>query len=59
MPPETSKESMEIIDPPRDLGVGGHQDLSALLNFDEEDLQDHFSAGLDIPMDDLAELNMI
>ncbi|KAI7747597.1 hypothetical protein M8C21_019113, partial [Ambrosia artemisiifolia] len=63
-PQEMSKESMEIIDPLHDLdpidelGVGGPQDLSSLLNFDEDELQDHFSAGLEIPMDDLTELNM-
>lgn len=62
------KENMEIIDPLLDLDpidglgvgteLGGPQDLSSLLNFDEEELQDHYSAGLDIPMDDLTELNM-
>ncbi|KAF5799071.1 hypothetical protein HanRHA438_Chr07g0310531 [Helianthus annuus] len=64
MPQEMSNESMEIIDPLHDLdpidelGVGGPQDLSSLLNFDDEELQDHFSAGLEIPLDDLTELNM-
>lgn len=67
-PQELSKESNEIVDPLHDLDpidelgvgteLGGPQDLSSLLNFDEEDLQDHFSAGLEIPMDDLTELNM-
>ncbi|GAB4855166.1 hypothetical protein Ancab_023792 [Ancistrocladus abbreviatus] len=38
---------------------GGHQDLSSWLNFDEDNLQDHDSMGLEIPMDDLSELNMI
>ncbi|GAB4836281.1 hypothetical protein Ancab_001196 [Ancistrocladus abbreviatus] len=38
---------------------GGHQDLSSWLNFDEDNLQDHDSIGLEIPMDDLSELNMI
>ncbi|KAF5770550.1 hypothetical protein HanXRQr2_Chr14g0660661 [Helianthus annuus] len=47
-----------LLDPIDELGVGGPQDLSSLLNFDDEELQDHFSAGLEIPMDDLTELNM-
>lgn len=37
---------------------GGHQDLSSWLNFDEDGLQDHDSMGLEIPMDDLSELNI-
>lgn len=35
-----------------------HQDLGSWLNIDEEGLQDHDAVGLDIPMDDLSELNM-
>lgn len=38
---------------------GGPQDLSTLLNFDDDSLQDHYSAGLDIPMDDLSEVNLL
>lgn len=38
---------------------GGAQDLSSWLNFDEDDLQDHDSIGLEIPMDDLSGLNMM
>nr|GEU39969.1 hypothetical protein [Tanacetum cinerariifolium] len=62
-PQEVPKAGVEIIDPLLDpideLGVGGPQDLNSLLNFDDtDDLQDHFSAGLEIPMDDLTELNM-
>lgn len=34
------------------------QDLTSWLNFDEDGLQDHDSIGLEIPMDDLTELNM-
>ncbi|CAI9273175.1 unnamed protein product [Lactuca saligna] len=61
---QESKEMMPLheLDPLDELGVGpelgGAQDLSSLLNFDEEELQDQYTAGLDIPMDDLAELNM-
>nr|XP_043632157.1 uncharacterized protein LOC122603503 isoform X2 [Erigeron canadensis] len=65
---EMSKESSETIDLLHDLDpidelavdteLGDPQDLGSLLNFDEEDLQDHYSAGLEIPMDDLTELNM-
>ncbi|KAK6926583.1 hypothetical protein RJ641_008302, partial [Dillenia turbinata] len=39
---------------PNDLGP---QDLSTWLNFDEDGLQDNDCIGLDIPMDDLSELN--
>lgn len=39
--------------------LGGPQDLSSWLNFDEDGLQDHDSIGLEIPMDDLSELNML
>ncbi|KHN38635.1 hypothetical protein glysoja_008184 [Glycine soja] len=38
---------------------GGTQDLSSWLNFEEDGLQDHDSIGLDIPMDDLSDLNML
>ncbi|KAE8691713.1 putative DNA binding protein [Hibiscus syriacus] len=36
--------------------IGGPQDLSSWLNFDEDGLQDHDSIGLEIPMDDLSDL---
>ncbi|XP_027345863.1 uncharacterized protein LOC113857830 [Abrus precatorius] len=39
--------------------LGGAHDLSSWLNFDEDGLQDHDSIGLEIPMDDLSELNML
>lgn len=46
-----------------ELGVGnelgGPQDLDSWLNIDEDGLQDHDAVGLDIPMDDLSELNML
>ncbi|XP_076902171.1 uncharacterized protein LOC143556820 [Bidens hawaiensis] len=51
-------DPLHDLDPIEELGVGGPQDLSSLLNFDDEELQDDFSAGLEIPMDDLTELNM-
>jgi len=38
---------------------GGAHDLSSWLNFDEDGLQDHDSIGLEIPMDDLSDLNML
>ncbi|XP_042511995.1 uncharacterized protein LOC122087076 isoform X2 [Macadamia integrifolia] len=51
------------LDPIEGLGVsndlGGNQDLSSWLNFDEDGLQDHDSMGLEIPMDDLSDLNML
>lgn len=40
-----------------DLG-GGNQDLDTWLNFEEDGLQDIDLMGLEIPMDDLSELNM-
>lgn len=44
------------------LNVGnefdGPQDLNSWLNFDEDGLQDYDSLGLEIPMDDLSELNI-
>ncbi|XP_042016980.1 uncharacterized protein LOC121765012 isoform X3 [Salvia splendens] len=64
------KESMEFADLPmndivRDLGVdpeiGEPQDLNSWLNFDMDDglqVDNDSIVGLDIPMDDLAELNM-
>ncbi|XP_022990203.1 uncharacterized protein LOC111487166 [Cucurbita maxima] len=46
-----------------ELGVGnelgGPQDLDSWLNIDEDGLQDHDAVGLEIPMDDLADLNML
>ncbi|XP_039031195.1 uncharacterized protein LOC120165825 isoform X2 [Hibiscus syriacus] len=68
--PDSSKEADEPVDfanlqlteldPMEELGVsneiGGPQDLSSWLNFDEVGLQDHDSIGLEIPMDDLSGL---
>nr|XP_048325119.1 uncharacterized protein LOC107410028 isoform X1 [Ziziphus jujuba var. spinosa] len=42
-----------------DDDLGEHQDFGSWLNFDEDGLQDHDSIGLEIPMDDLSELNML
>jgi len=49
-------DSMEALGVSND--IGGPQDLSSWLNFDEDGLQDHDSIGLEIPMDDLTELHM-
>ncbi|XP_020529611.1 uncharacterized protein LOC18444914 isoform X2 [Amborella trichopoda] len=49
---------MEELGVADDLGAQG-QDLSSWFNFDDEGLQDHDFMGLEIPMDDLSELNMI
>ncbi|XP_071721715.1 uncharacterized protein [Rutidosis leptorrhynchoides] len=38
--------------------LGEHQDFNNWFNFDEDNLQDHDLVGLQIPMDDLTELNM-
>lgn len=60
---DLSSLPLSEIDSIEDLGVAnefeGHQDLSTWLNFDEDGLQDHDSMGLEIPMDDLSELNML
>ncbi|XP_019413678.1 PREDICTED: uncharacterized protein LOC109325653 isoform X1 [Lupinus angustifolius] len=59
------KESVNFVNLPLDdlssideFGVagelGGPQDLSSWLSFDEDVLQDHDSIGLEIPMDDLS-----
>lgn len=57
---DTTTKDLDSVD---ELGVnadlgGNEQDLNSLLSFDDDGLQDHFSAGLDIPMDDLFELDM-
>ncbi|XP_076926725.1 uncharacterized protein LOC143590006 [Bidens hawaiensis] len=48
------------LDPLDEMGVGADlgvpQDLNSFLNFDEQDPEGDFAAGLDIPMDDLTEL---
>ncbi|OVA06005.1 hypothetical protein BVC80_1707g111 [Macleaya cordata] len=73
IPQDSSKETEEPldfsnlplheIDSIEELGVsnnlGAPQDLSSWLNFDEDGLQDHDSMGLEIPMDDLSDLNML
>nr|GLL27836.1 uncharacterized protein LOC109148070 [Ipomoea trifida] len=50
------------IDPIGELGVepdlGAPQDFNSWFNFDVDGLADHDSIGLEIPMDDLSELNM-
>ncbi|XP_016550371.1 uncharacterized protein LOC107850394 isoform X2 [Capsicum annuum] len=50
------------IDAIEELGVeselGAPQDFNSWFNFDVDGLQDHDSVGLEIPMDDLSELNM-
>ncbi|PON41401.1 spectrin beta chain, brain [Parasponia andersonii] len=62
LPRNTSKvaeEPMQFneLDPMEELG--GNQDLTSWLNFEEEGLMDHDSIGLEIPMDDLSDLNML
>ncbi|MBA0853202.1 hypothetical protein Goshw_014739 [Gossypium schwendimanii] len=59
-PDDFTNLQLNDLDPMEELGVsndiGGHQDLSSWLNFDEDGLQDHDSIGLEIPMDDLSDL---
>lgn len=51
------KEPMDIIDLPlHELDPIEHQE--DFFNFEEDGLEDDFSAGLEIPMDDLSSLNM-
>ncbi|CAH9098498.1 unnamed protein product [Cuscuta europaea] len=49
---------MDVLGVPDDLGNQG-QDIGSWLNFDDDGLQDHDFMGLEIPMDDLADLNMM
>ncbi|KAG7984023.1 hypothetical protein I3843_04G136200 [Carya illinoinensis] len=49
---------MDVLDVPDDLDDQG-QDLGSWLNIDDEGLQDHDFMGLEIPMDDLSDLNMM
>lgn len=41
-----------------DAEIGAPHDINSWFNFEVDGLQDHNAAGLDIPMDDLSELNM-
>lgn len=64
--PDSSKEIKEHIDisamPLNDLDpmdeLGEPQDINSWFEFDEDCVLDHDSMGLEIPMDDLSELNM-
>lgn len=64
--PDMSKEMKESIDnstmPLNDLDhmeeLGEPKDINSWFMFDEDCVQDHDSMGLEIPMDDLSELNM-
>ncbi|KAJ1400690.1 hypothetical protein SESBI_29381 [Sesbania bispinosa] len=49
---------MDVLGVPDDLADQG-QDLGSWLNIDDDGLQDHDFMGLEIPMDDLADLNMM
>ncbi|XP_060187507.1 uncharacterized protein LOC132616828 [Lycium barbarum] len=49
---------MDVLGGPDDLDGQG-QDLGSWLNIDDDGLQDHDFMGLEIPMDDLSELNMM
>nr|XP_043635419.1 uncharacterized protein LOC122606635 isoform X2 [Erigeron canadensis] len=51
---------LDDLDPLDELGVGadlgGPADLNSFLNFDDQDIEEDFAGGLDIPMDDLTTL---
>ncbi|KAK9102514.1 hypothetical protein Sjap_019768 [Stephania japonica] len=49
---------MDVLGVPDDLDGQG-QDLASWLNIDDDGLQDHDFMGLEIPMDDLSDLNMM
>jgi hypothetical protein len=51
---------MDVLGDPGDLADQG-QDIGSWLNIDDDGLQDHddFMGGLEIPMDDLSDLNMM
>ncbi|ESW10694.1 hypothetical protein PHAVU_009G230000 [Phaseolus vulgaris] len=49
---------MDVLGVPDDLGDQG-QDIGSWLNIDDDGLQDHDFMGLEIPMDDLSDLNMM
>ncbi|CAL0304785.1 unnamed protein product [Lupinus luteus] len=49
---------MDVLGVPGDLDGQG-QDLGSWLNFDDDGLQDNDCMGLQIPMDDLSDLNMM
>ena len=52
---EKDEFSLDVLD---DLQLPG-QDLGSWLNIDDDALQDHDFMGLEIPMDDLSDLNMM
>lgn len=67
---DSSKEAMDFtslplheLDSIEELGVAkdldGNQDLSTWFNFEVDGLQEHDSVGLEIPLDDLSDLNMM
>ncbi|KAA8523279.1 hypothetical protein F0562_009702 [Nyssa sinensis] len=51
---------MDVLGVPDDIGDQG-QDIGSWLNIDDDGLQDHddYMGGLEIPMDDLSDLNMM
>ncbi|KAG8390776.1 hypothetical protein BUALT_Bualt01G0118600 [Buddleja alternifolia] len=59
---ELTNLPLNDIDGIEELGVDSEieppQDLNSWFNFEVDGVQDHDSVGLEIPMDDLAELNM-
>ncbi|XP_024990144.1 uncharacterized protein LOC112524526 isoform X2 [Cynara cardunculus var. scolymus] len=55
---DTTNLLADDLDPLDELTVGAPQDLTSFLNFEEQDLEEDFAAGLDIPMDDLTQLDM-
>lgn len=50
---------MDVLGVPDNLGGQGQDDLGSWLNIDDDALQGNEFMGLEIPMDDLSDLNMI
>ncbi|KAM7259896.1 hypothetical protein ACFE04_015637 [Oxalis oulophora] len=57
---EKDELNLDVFDDPDLCNLTETQDLGSWLNFDDDGLQDHdFMGGLEIPMDDLSDLNMM
>jgi len=57
--PHSQLNEFDTIELGGSTDLGGPQDLGSWLNIGEDGLQGHDSIGLEIPMDDLMELNML
>ena len=53
---DSTSLSGDDVDTLDELGVAGPHDLTSFLNFEDQDPEEDFAGGLDIPMDDLTDL---